>query len=404
MHKILSIMLLIVLSSLIFAENFEVISQTENELIVKFVLPEFEKEVISTKLGSFNKIICSDALYPVEEGHPLLPFFTEIIGLPIDGDASFQVINKKQRTIPNFKIYPVEKMEPYKNTVNYKFYIEKDIYDSSVIYPANIIEKGSPAYIGDRHFMGFNVHPFQYKAKNNELIITEELTFRINILGDKNRSSSQGENFIDKIADSFFLNNEFSKNWRKEKEKSGYIPPRESDEVNELRIIIAEEGIYKISYEYIMESLAALNFPLEYELAFDWDEIDPRNLELTCMGNSVPIHFVGAADGSFDQGDYFEFYGNRHYGENHYYDDYTSENSYFLKLLDHPGSRMAVENGGLGNINTGQFTIPESFQQTIHFEEQNTKDHLGAQIRPPYVNYFYREDIWFWSRRYSPSL
>ncbi len=404
MHKILLVIILIILSSLIFAENFEIISQTENELIVKFVLPEFEKEVISTKLGSFNKIICSDASYPVEEGHPSLPFFTEIIGLPIDGDTSFQVINKKQRTIPNFKIYPVEKMEPSKNTVNYKFYMEKDIYDSSVIYPADIIEKGSPAYIGDRHFMGFNVHPFQYRAKNNELIITKELTFRINILGDKNRSSSQGENFIDKIADSFFLNNEFSKNWRKEKEKSGYIPPRESDDVNELRIIIAEEGIYKISYEYIMETLADLDFPLEYELAFDWDEIDPRNLELSCMGNQVPIHFAGAADGSFDPGDYFEFYGDIHYGENHYYDDYTSENPYYLKLLDHPGSRMAVENGGLGNINAGQFTIPESYQQTVHFEEQNTKDHLGAQIRPPYVNYFYREDIYFWARIYSPSL
>lgn len=403
MYKIVLIMLLLISSSLIFANNFEVISQTENELIVKFTLPEFDMEIISTKLGNFNKIICTDASYPVEGGHPLLPFFTEIIGLPIDGDASFQIIEKKQRTIRNFKVYPIEKMVPSDTALNYQFYMEKGIYNSSAIYPSDIIEKGSQAYIGDRYFMGFNIHPFQYKAKNDELIITKELILRINIIGNKSRNSSQGENYIDVIADSFFLNNIYSRNWRKEKQKSGYIPSRDGDEVNELQIIVAEEGIYKISYEYITETLAALYFPIEYEMAFDWDNIDPRNLELICMGNQVPIHFVGAADGSFDPGDYFEFYGDIHYGENHYYDDYTSENSYFLKLLDHPGSRMAVENGGLGNINPGQFTVPESYQQTIHFEEQNTKDHLGAQYLWNTPD-FYREDIWFWDRIYSPSL
>ena len=403
MYKIALIIILSIVSSLIFADNFEVISQTENEMIVKFVLPEFESEIISTKLGTFNKIICTDALYPVEEGYPLLPFFTEIIGLPIDGDVSFQIIEKKQRTIPNFKVYPAEKMIPSDTDVDYQFYLEKNIYNSTVLYPANIIEKGSPAYIGDRYFTGFNIHPFQYRGKNAELLVTEELTLRIDITGNKSRRISQGENYIDKIADSFFLNNIYSTNWRKEKQKSEYIPLREGDDVNELRIIVTEEGIYKISYEYIIETLASLDFPIEYEMAFDWDNIDPRNLELTCMGNQVPIHFAGAADGSFDPGDYFEFYGDIHYGENHYYDDYTSENSYYLTLLDHPGSRMAVENGGLGNIQTGEYIIPESYQYTVHFEQQNTKDHLGAQIRPP-VNYYYREDIWFWDRIYSPSL
>jgi hypothetical protein len=397
------VLLLLIVAIQLNSQHFEILNQTENELTVKFILPEFKQEVISTRSGNFNKIFCTDASYPVEAGHPLLPFFTEIIGLPIDGDASFYIIDKKQKTIPNFRVYPAKKMIPSETSVNYEFHMEKSIYNSNIIYPANIIEKGSPAYIGDRHFMGFNIHPFQYRAKDNELILTEELTIRINILGNKNRSVSECENHIDKVADSFFLNNKFSKNWRKEKDRSGYIPLREGDEVNEFQLIIDEEGIYKVTYEYITESLATLDFPIEYEMAFDWDEIDPRNLELTCMGNQVPIHFVGAADGSFDPGDYFEFFGDRHYGENSYYDDYTSENSYFLKLLDHLGSRMAVENGGLANINPDQFTIPQSFQQTVHFEEQNTKDHLGAQYT--YTSHdFYREDIWFWDKISSPSL
>ncbi|MBT4575844.1 MAG: hypothetical protein HOB92_05200, partial [Candidatus Cloacimonetes bacterium] len=406
MFKYILIILLLIFSSAVYAEVFEVIDHNENELIIKFVLPEYDTEVISTKTGNFNKIVCSDASYPVEDGHPLLPFFTEIIGLPIDGDATFQIIGKKQKTVSNFRVYPAEKMIPSENSVDYQFYLEKDIYDSAALYPNNIIEKGSKAYLGDRYFMGFNIHPFQYRAKRDELIITKELTLQINILGDKNRSISQGENYIDKVANSFFLNNIYSTNWRKEKDLSGYVPPRDNDEVNEFRLIIAEEGIYKVTYEYLLETLAANYFPIDYTLAFNWNDIDPRNLELSCMGNPVPIHFVGAADGSFDAGDYFEFYGDIHYGETHYYDDFTSENSYYLKLLDHPGSRMAVENGGLGNINAGQFIIPESYQHTVHFEEQNSKDHLGNQYyhHPNYPAEFYREDIWFWDRIYSPSL
>ena len=403
MVKKITLLLLLIVAIQLNSQHFEILNQTENELIVKFILPEFKMEPIPTEIGSFNKIMCADALLPVKGGYPSLPFFTEIIGLPIDGDASFHVIDKKQRTINNFKVYPIEKMVTSETSITYQFYLKEDTYNSSVLYPANIIEKGSPAYLGDRYFMGFNIHPFQYIAKDNKLILTEELTFRINILGNKNRSISQSENFIDKVANSFFLNNNFSKNWRKGKDKSGYIPSRVSDEVDEFQLIIDEEGIYKVTYEYIVESLADLDFPLEYEMAFDWDEIDPRNLELTCMGNQIPIHFVGAADGSFDPGDYFEFYGDRHYGENSYYDDFTSESSYFLKLLDQPGSRMAVENGGLGNINPEQYTIPKSFQQTVHFEKQNTKHHLGAQYLWNTPD-FYREDIWFWDGIYSPSL
>lgn len=403
MYKFIMILFLLISSNLVFAEVFEVIDQSEDNLIVKFILPEYETEKVETKRGVFYNINCTDAVYPVEEGHPLLPFFTDIIGLPINGDAAFQVIEKRQEITSNIKIYPTEKMIPTDSSVDYQFYLNEEIYNSSTLYPKNIIEKGSPAYMGDRYFMGFNIHPFQYRSDKNELIITKELTIRIDIHGEKRRSVSQSENYIDKIADSFFLNNIYSTNWRKEKEISEYIPPRNGNDVNELRLIVAEEGIYKVTYEYLMEVLNTMYFPLEYTLSFDWDEIDPRNLELSCLGNPVPIHFVGAADGSFDSGDYFEFYGDIHYGDNHYYDDFTSESSYYLKLLEHPGSRMAVENGGLENINAGQFIIPESYQQTQHFEQQNTKDHLGAQYLWNDHN-FYREDIWFWDRVYSPSL
>ncbi|MCF7858274.1 MAG: hypothetical protein K9N07_02965 [Candidatus Cloacimonetes bacterium] len=403
MRKIVLLVILIMITNVVFADEFEIISENEDEIVIKFILPEFKSETVIQKNEVFNRIICETASYPAESGHPMLPFFTGIVGLPIEGDVSLQILNKKQKTLQNYNIYPTEKMVPDDTTVDYQFHKDRNIYTSAALYPAAIIEKGAPAYIGDRYFLGFNIHPFQFKAKSKELILTEEIILKVSIIGDKNRTFIQSDNYIDKLSGDFFLNNESSYNWRKAKEKSAPVPLRNTDEVSELQIVVNEEGIYKISYEYLTETLSAMNYPLEFNLAFEWDEIDPRNLQLTNMGDPVPIHFSGAADGSFDPGDYFEFYGDIHYGENSYYDDYTSENFYFLTLLDHPGSRMAVENGGLDQINSGEIVIPTSYQQTVHFEKQNTKDHLGAQYLWNDEN-FYREDIWFWDRINAPSL
>ncbi|MBL7148769.1 MAG: hypothetical protein ISS80_01720 [Candidatus Cloacimonetes bacterium] len=404
------VLFIVLLPVFLGAETFQVLTQNEDELIVKFTLPEFELQNIKNKNGSYHRIVCEGAIGSTRAGYPQLPYFTEIVGLPVDGNIDIQIIDKQQQSNKNINIYPVEKLVETDKDLYYEFYKNKKAYKSSKNYPAELLEKGKKAFLKDRNFTGFRVHPFQYKAASKELVITKEITFRIIIRGDKtiNRNYLTSSNFIDKIGDSFFLNNEFSKKWRKEKEKANYYPPRESDLVNEIQFIVDKEGIYKITYEFLTETLADPDFPYEFEMAFDWDEIDPHYLELSDENGPVPIHFAGESDGSFDPGDYFEFFGEKHYGENSYYDDYTSENVYSLSLTNYPGSRMAVENGGLGNINANQFTIPESYQHTVHFEEQNTIDHLGAQYAynsptGPSPDY-YREDIWFWDKIYAPSL
>jgi len=117
----------------------------------------------------------------------------------------------------------------------------------------------------------------------------------------------------------------------------------------------------------------------------------------------VPLHFVGENDSTFDADDYFEFWGTPHFGDEQYIDDYTSENVYTLRLADNFGSRIAVENGGLINLAPDDFTVPQSFQQTIHFEQQNITAVLSVQWDYTDHDYF-REDIWFWDKLNAPTL
>jgi hypothetical protein len=407
MFKTILILLVLFSSIYLYGKPFEVIFQNEDHLIVKFVLPEFIFKKSSHKGENYVRIISDFASSNMDVGYPQVPFYSGIVGLPIEGDITLQVIEKKQEIIKNVNVYPVEQLVQNGDLIEYKFIKNSKVYKSKTLYPNDLVRRGNKAFIGDRFFSSFIINPFQYKARTNELIVTREALIRINISGNKSESTDwfRSSNFIDKEGDSFFLNNEYSKKWRKTREELKTYPIRTGSSVSEIQIIVDEEGIYKISYEHLLNSLEEYSeeYELEFELAFVWDDLDPRYLNLSDEYGSIPIHFVGESDGSFEPGDYFEFFGKPHYGDTSYYDDFTSENVYKLTLLETLGARMAVENGGLGITDPSEYTIPQSFQQTVHIEEQQIMDHLGAQFLYNSPNY-YREDIWFWDRISAPDL
>jgi hypothetical protein len=99
-------------------------------------------------------------------------------------------------------------------------------------------------------------------------------------------------------------------------------------------------------------------------MSWNIDSVDPRFLELKDEYGQIPIHFEGENDGSFDPGDYFEFFGDRHYGETTYYDDYTGENVYTLSLKTGYGARLVVENGGLTVYNPSGYILPDAYEET----------------------------------------
>ena len=72
------ILIIIILTIPLFlnAQTFEVLSQNENELIVKFKLPKFEFENTETKRGNFSIINCPHSIKTIKVGYPLLPYFS----------------------------------------------------------------------------------------------------------------------------------------------------------------------------------------------------------------------------------------------------------------------------------------------------------------------------------------
>ncbi|MCF7792589.1 MAG: hypothetical protein K9N09_01975 [Candidatus Cloacimonetes bacterium] len=383
------------------ANSFEVIEMEEDYLMVKFTLPDYQIEKVERNSVQYDRIFCKGAAYTNDRDRYVLPFFGETIGLPIDGNMHIRIIDQHQTKISTNFLLPVQE----------SFYEEnpngRKKQRSNELYPPLLLKKNEPAYLGDRYFCGFSIFPFQYNEATKTIKVTTELTFRIDIEGvDNGRSTfTRSENFIDKYGDEFFLNNRFSQNWRRPRENTSgsYSSNRDGDLVNEVQIIVDEEGIYKITRQMLQDAVSDPEFPIDFEMAFDWNDIDPRFLELRNEYGVVPINFVGEADGSFDSNDYFEFFGDRHNGDNEFNDDFTAENVYNLSLEDHFGSRMAIENGGLNAVNPNAITVPTSFLQTVRIEQQSLTDLLVAQWEFNTPNFF-REDIWFWDKITAPSL
>jgi hypothetical protein len=385
---------------------FRIIEETPEYLKISFTLPEWSIEEVSANNQKWHQIKCDEGTVLAKEGYPILMAFSDAIGIPLDGDISISVVSQKTEKNQNIKLLPADKSEIDGMDIKQVFYQNFNAYSNNSLYPALLVQKGDAAFIGNRNMVPLKIYPFQYSAGTKELTITTEAILMIHISGNKTsqRDWQQSYNYIDEVGDSFFLNNNTAKFWRKPKEQMSYTPYGRTDpnQVSELQFVIDKEGIYKITYQYLYDKMTEYADSLGIQYSWSLDTIDPRNLQLSDEFGPVAIHFNGESDGVFNPSDYFEFYGDRHYGDYGYQDDYTAENVYVLTLIDGLGARLAVENGGLIESNSANYIEPDAYQHSIHLEQQLIPDKLGRSWSSN--SNYYREDLWFWKKITAPNL
>lgn len=400
------ITMLFLLPSLMLQAAVTVINQSPDEILLEFTLPDYELDHQLINGNTWHRIVSDEGMVHAEEGFPEVRMFSEAVAIPIDGSATAQIVDVSNTVLKNINLKPVYKMVVDKEEVDYIFYQDPYVYRSAQPYPLSIVEMGESAFVGDRYFFPLRIFPFQYKAASKELVANTRIVIRVLIQGSKSPSPDWqlSENTIDQVSDTFFINNATSKAWRLPKNRATYEAPKNGTTlVNEIQLVVDQEGIYKISYSMLDDLISTMTDSLGVDMAWELNNVDPRYLELRDEYGAIPIHFPGESDGHFNQQDYFEFFGDRHAGDNGYMDDYTAENVYSLYLKGSLGARMAVENGGLVVSNPAQYIVPDAYEHTVHFEQQLISDKLGNSWSSINQN-FYREDVWFWRKISAPNL
>lgn len=154
------------------------------------------------------------------------------------------------------------------------------------------------------------------------------------------------------------------------------------------KIKVGADGIYKIDYSTLVNA----GIPVA--------TVDPRNFQLIFKGTEQYIYVRGEDDGSFDAGDFIEFYGMRNNGEldtrlyqkpeyqpNTYYSLFTDTSAYFLTWnSSQNGKRVTLLND---TSYTGK--LKEDYYVRKQVKVLTDSYYDGPQITAYFQNSYYTE-------------
>ena len=136
----------------------------------------------------------------------------------------------------------------------------------------------------------------------------------------------------------------------------------------------AENSIYRVTYNELQQA----GFPV--------NSVDPRRMQLFHRGEEQAIYFPGQSDGSFDPGEFFEFYGQRNDGTldanlytsanaqpNPFRNIYSDSTFFFLTFSSSvSGKRMSTTN----LVNTGGL-LPEPYHIAQELQQFFSRSNNG---------------------------
>ena len=382
------------------ANSFEIENITEDFIQIHIKINDYNIPKIHDNIQDIS-LPDLDLCFIQTAGLPRIPFLSENIGIPPEGTTSVRILSQDFVLLtevlipinPQYKDEGILVPDPTRELIT---------FEPNNYYPENIVESQALGYIGNRYIGAFRVFPIQYNKTKNSIKLYTDLVVQIDIKGDKSKRHSDNRNYIDQISEKMFINDKFAKYWRKEKEReeSLYNKKESEYEISKFKFIIDEEGIYKITYSYLKDTLQTWidSLQTEYDVLLKVDEINPRYLQLYNVGEKIPIFFHGQDDESFDEGDYFEFYADIHHGKDSYFNPFSWENVYILSYEEGAlGTHLAVDDGGLYETSPYNYRKVYNFDTVVHFENQSIYSKL-SQV----TNVI--EDLWFWQQMSAPNL
>jgi len=261
-----------------------------------------------------------------------------------------------------------------------------------------VVEANYLGLFRDAPLFDLNIFPARYNKRTRQLTFVTELELEIKtVYAAKGFVSSLKKNYVSSAT----LN---SAGMYKQEPSAGILSAKQRQAFpanpalylqNRFKIGVKEEGIYKITYSDLLEA----GFPV--------GRINPRKIRLFNKGREIPVYFQGQVDGAFDEGDYFEFWGEPN--EKTFLDKYPDEykdpfsdiNIYWLVTDDSPkeGLRLPEESAGLSSLKGKYVFTPYAFTETIHYEQDNHHENFGhwsaKGSRPSYEldNWYYDAGI-----------
>ncbi len=368
--------LLLILTSLLFANPgsiYQVVRETNREVVLEFHFPDVQSEALSENphLRRFTIKGMSETYVP---GQPLLP----VLSVPLavaDQPYRVQVEVLESESFPGqFPAVFVD--QPFGLTGDDARLRQAQKLGAQPfrgIFPQEgFVRYREAGLFRDYRILALQVFPV--RVTGNGVTFAQKL--RVTLRYRQSLPPGvQVERSEQDLVCSLVANKQQARRILPVRRNIGRSNPRnrfgEGFNPNRVRIVVKEEGIYRITGEDLEEA------------GVDLSLVNPTTLRLTNKGKEVAIWVVGDRDSTLDLEDAIEFWGepNRKtfFDQNPelYSDPFSDENVYWLEWEGAPGLRMVEESGNLVTSDPTQFNPAPFFRETRVFEKNAHFERFG---------------------------
>lgn len=364
-----------------------------------------EPEVGQTVVGGRSfATVHAQGLEPIlEEGKPKIPGLGRWIAVPPDAVCSARLLEEEvhERTVGWVEPYVPMALSggEFKDTPPSDVHMDRALYEQPQIYPASPVSVQPLGLVRDLRLARILLYPYQLILPEGRLLYRSRMVIRMDFRYPRGKvagaskpvpSVPVGESpYVDRMLSNQVLNYEQAERFRQGRPTERPLARVAVDddatltEGTRIRIVVREEGLYRIDREQLRKA------------EVDLTGVDPRMLRITSRGREIPILVQGEEDGSLDVGDGIEFWGEPNYETatdpyiDRYMDRYTEENVYWLSVGFSRGMRLATESGAVVETDPLRYHRPFSYAFTVHAEQDRYRDRLA---RLPEED----GDRWFW--------
>ena len=165
------------------SDGFRLVSENENEVVVEFVLPNYNIDELKTDKNTYSVVNTTTQAYTTEVGMPYLPIFGTGIAVPNKGRVSYEIVDSEYSEIKLNNIFPSQKEGFVYDNIN----IEEINYQG--YFPRSELSAGNNFILRDFRVKPITITPFQYNKEDKTLRIYNKITLKIST-----NSSETGEN------------------------------------------------------------------------------------------------------------------------------------------------------------------------------------------------------------------
>ncbi len=384
---LVSCVLCLILAQPIYADgsaDVQVLETLPDGLVIQFQMQELRIDKKEVQGQVFQTLSFRGCAFTHEIGKAQIPIRVIALGIPGTSAPHTYVLDAESELMTGYRLYPVEKpvarQHPVSSTqhpassIQYlpsyalesEFAMDQTFYRQNRFYPSILAKIEVTGYLREQRLARLEFSPIQYNPAAGELKVYKKLTVRVKFSEADGSAQHSGvsvyheEGVFEDLYRDTILNYEQARLWRKPRSVETRRMAPSPGSGTSYKLAIEKTGMYKLSYTYLKAA------------GVDVSSIDPKKIEIKSAGEAIPIYVEGYEDGSFDPGDFIEFYAVKMDSI------YTDTNVYWLSWggLGSPGGKswmMVTKNGA---PDTPGLNPPVAFLDTEHWEQDNIYDPL----------------------------